>query len=245
MSRTNPTRETHRLTARRDHYRCLRCGNELDHIWSGHSLHHRHMRSHPFPGLHSPANLIHLCGSGTTGCHGWVHNHPKTAMAYGWIVSGYNDHPETVPVWRGSMTFEQTNEKQRQRMKADARSHMEAARMILASPLYARLKGGEDLYTAVWALWESLAGTGLSNMKAGAVCHACKTHDLDQLDWALTSIAKTGSIRPSSTPAKHPLHCTNCGKECRPHAGTPILCSQCKENLRRRKTKQDERKTKP
>lgn len=120
-------------------------------------------------------------------------------------------------------------------MKADARSHMEAARMILASPLYARLKGGEDLYTAVWALWESLAGTGLSNMTAGAVCHACKTHDLDQLDWALTSIAKTGSIRPYSTPTKHPLHCTNCGKECRPHAGTAILCKQCKENLRRTK----------
>ena len=118
------------------------------------------------------------------------------------------------------MTFEQTNEKQRQRMKADARSHMEAARMILANPLYARLKGGEDLYTT-----------------AGAVCHACKTRDLDQLDWALTSIAKTGSIRPYSTPTKHPLHCTNCGKECRPHAGTPILCKQCKENLRRRKTK--------
>ena len=114
---------------------------------------------------------------------------------------------------------------------------MEAARMILASPLYARLKGGEDLYTAVWALWESLAGTGLSNMKAGAVCHACKTHDLDQLDWALTSIAKTGSIRPYSTPTKHPLPCTNCGKECRPHAGTAIMCKQCKENLRRRKTK--------
>ena len=135
------------------------------------------------------------------------------------------------------MTFEQTNEKQRQRMKADARSHMEAARMILASPLYARLKGGEDLYTAVWALWESLAGTGLSTMKAGAVCHACKTHDLDQLDWALTSIAETGSIRPYSTPTKHPLPCTNCGKECRPHAGTAIMCKQCKENLRRRKTK--------
>lgn len=99
MSRTNPTRETHRLTARRDHYRCLRCGNELDHIWSGHSLHHRHMRSHPFPGLHLPANLIHLCGSGTTGCHGWVHNHPKTAMEYGWIVSMGEDHPENIPVW--------------------------------------------------------------------------------------------------------------------------------------------------
>lgn len=41
------------------------------------------------------------------------------------------------------------------------------------------------------------------------------------------------------------LERTNYGKECRPHAGTPILCSQCKENLRRRKTKQGERKTKP
>ena len=99
MRRTNPTRETHRLTARRDHYRCLRCGNELDHIWSGHSLHHRHMRSHPFPGLHLPSNLIHLCGSGTIGCHGWVHNHPKTAMEYGWIVSMGEDHPENIPVY--------------------------------------------------------------------------------------------------------------------------------------------------
>lgn len=130
-------------------------------------------------------------------------------------------------------------------MKADARSHMEAARMILASPLYARLKGGEDLYTAVWALWESLADTGLSNMKAGAVCHACKTHDLSQLEWALRSIAETGQIKPSATPARTPLHCRVCGKECRPHAATPIMCSQCKENMRRRKTKQDERKTKP
>ena len=99
MSRTNPTRETHRLTARRDHYRCLRCGNELDHIWSGHSLHHRHMRSHPFPGLHLPSNLILLCGSGSNeGCHLWVHTHQREAMDNGWLVSGFNDHPEQVPV---------------------------------------------------------------------------------------------------------------------------------------------------
>lgn len=50
------------------------------------------------------------------------------------------------------MTFEQTNEKQRQRMKADARSHKATARTILAGPLYARLKGGEDLYTVVWGV---------------------------------------------------------------------------------------------
>lgn len=143
------------------------------------------------------------------------------------------------------MTFEQTNRKQRHRMKTLARSHKATARTILAGPLYARLKGGEDLYTAVWALWESLAGTGLSNMTAGAICHACKTRDLSQLDWALRSIAETGQIKPSATPARTPLHCRVCGKECRPHAGTPIMCSQCKENLRRRKTKQGERKTEP
>ncbi|MGE4626366.1 hypothetical protein ACEWGB_09660 [Bifidobacterium longum subsp. infantis] len=28
-----------------------------------------------------------------------MHNHPKTAMEYGWIVSMGEDHPETVPVW--------------------------------------------------------------------------------------------------------------------------------------------------
>ena len=97
MASSNPSRETCRLVDRRDGERCVRCGATYN--WAGFSRHHRHMRSHPFPGLHLPANLIHLCGSGTTGCHGWVHNHPKTAMAYGWIVSGYNDHPETVPVW--------------------------------------------------------------------------------------------------------------------------------------------------
>lgn len=133
------------------------------------------------------------------------------------------------------MTFEQTNEKQRQRMKANARSHKEAARMILASPLYARLKGGKDLYTAVWALWESLAGTGLSNMTAGAVCHACKTHDLDQLDWALTSIAKTGSIRPYSTPTKHPLHCIICDiSGARRHIRMDGLCINCWLKWRRK-----------
>lgn len=143
------------------------------------------------------------------------------------------------------MTFEQTNRKQRQRMKTDARSHKATARTILDSPLYARLKGGEDLYTAVWALWESLAGTGLSNMTAGTVCHACKTRDLSQLEWALRSTSETGQIKPSAPPARTPVHCQACGKECRPHAGTPIMCSQCKENLRRRKARQGERKTKP
>lgn len=136
------------------------------------------------------------------------------------------------------MTFEQTNEKQRQRMKADARSHKATARTILAGPLYARLRGGEDLYTVVWALWESLAGTGLSNMTAGAVCHACKTHDLDQLDWALTSIAKTGSIRPYSTPHQTPiaLHQLRQGMQAARRHRDPLQTMQGKPPKKKNKT---------
>lgn len=31
-----------------------------------------------------PANGIPLCGSGTTGCHGWVEAHPTDGVLFGW-----------------------------------------------------------------------------------------------------------------------------------------------------------------
>lgn len=37
----------------------------------------------------TPANGLHLCGTGSTGCHGWVTEHPRLAMARGWVVSNY------------------------------------------------------------------------------------------------------------------------------------------------------------
>lgn len=51
---------------------------------------------------HSPANVIELCGSGTTGCHGWVHQHVAEAERLGLIVPLGRD-PRKVPVldWRG------------------------------------------------------------------------------------------------------------------------------------------------
>ena len=51
---------------------------------------------------HSPANIVELCGSGTTGCHGWVHQHVKEAERLGLIVPLGAD-PRDVPVfdWRG------------------------------------------------------------------------------------------------------------------------------------------------
>lgn len=37
----------------------------------------------------TPANCLLVCGSGTTGCHGWITEHKRLAMAYGWVVSNY------------------------------------------------------------------------------------------------------------------------------------------------------------
>ncbi|WNM65444.1 HNH endonuclease [Microbacterium phage Phonegingi] len=92
-----PTPATCRIIDERDGYSCVRCGISLAAV-SG-SRHHRQRRR---SGDHSPANLILLCGSGTTGCHGWAHAHPAEARAVGLIVPTWTQ-PEFVPVltWRG------------------------------------------------------------------------------------------------------------------------------------------------
>ena len=94
---SEPTRRTCDLVDARDGYQCVRCGKSVYECLFF-SRHHRHMRSHPFKGLHLPANVILLCGSCDSGCHGWVHQHPREAMGNGWLVSGFNDHPEQVPI---------------------------------------------------------------------------------------------------------------------------------------------------
>ena len=96
MGRSNPSQHVKDLVDARDQYRCVRCGKPFH--WSGFSRHHRRLRSHKWPGLHEASNLILACGSGDTGCHGWIHSHPREAMSLGYIVSGFNDHPELVPI---------------------------------------------------------------------------------------------------------------------------------------------------
>lgn len=46
------------------------------------------------------ATLILCCGSGTEGCHGWVHAHPTASYARGWLVRGDQD-PARVP-WKAA-----------------------------------------------------------------------------------------------------------------------------------------------
>lgn len=81
------------LVDARDGESCARCGVSL-HVVAG-SRHHRKLRSQG--GKHAPDNLVLLCGSGTTGCHGWAHANPADARHVGLIVSAYSS-PEMHPV---------------------------------------------------------------------------------------------------------------------------------------------------
>lgn len=66
----------------RDEYSCVRCGRSL--YSTAGSRHHRKLRSQG--GKHRVEVLILLCGSGTTGCHGWVHANPNKARERGYYV---------------------------------------------------------------------------------------------------------------------------------------------------------------
>lgn len=59
-------------------------------------VHHRQKRS--AGGRWHPANLVDACGSGTTGCHGYVEAHPAEAMRLGWWLEQRQDALE-VPAW--------------------------------------------------------------------------------------------------------------------------------------------------
>lgn len=59
---------------------CEVCGN-----WPGTNVHHRLNRSQG--GDWSSENCIHVCGSGTRGCHGWITSHPNQSRDNGWLVS--------------------------------------------------------------------------------------------------------------------------------------------------------------
>ena len=49
--------------------------------------------------INDPANLLTLCGSGTTQCHGFVESHPGWSRDHGYSVSFYGTAPPRVPVW--------------------------------------------------------------------------------------------------------------------------------------------------
>lgn len=77
-------------------FACERCG-ERDSDFSVHHRRPRGMGGSRDPLTDSAANLLLLCGSGTTGCHGWVEANRAAARDLGLLVRQGED-PATVPV---------------------------------------------------------------------------------------------------------------------------------------------------
>lgn len=80
------------VLADRSHGVCEICGIAAATNW-----HHRKNRSQG--GGDELSNAMHLCGSGTTGCHGYVTGNPAESYRCGWSVrSGHL--PLETPVLR-------------------------------------------------------------------------------------------------------------------------------------------------
>jgi hypothetical protein len=98
---TGPTAVQRRHVAERAGYLCEACGLALhngDEWVRPHSFHHRQPRGRG--GVNSLANLLLLCGTGITGCHGNVESRRTEAYAKGLLVrTGKDPAAEPVKVW--------------------------------------------------------------------------------------------------------------------------------------------------
>lgn len=85
----------------RDHGACVRCGVPIESSSVGYSLQHRNARQMggtSDPRINQTGNGVVLCGSATTGCHGWVEQtDPVAATRAGYAVEGWAD-PVSVPM---------------------------------------------------------------------------------------------------------------------------------------------------
>ena len=72
---------------------CERCG-----IGAAQSFHHRVKRSHGGPWACD--NIVHVCGDGVRGCHGWIESHPNLAEEEGFHVRPWKDPARVAIVYR-------------------------------------------------------------------------------------------------------------------------------------------------
>ena len=97
---TGPARDVRELVKERDAGLCVRCGAPAG------SVHHRRPRGQggthgaESDRINQPSWLLCLCGSGVTGCHGWVESNRAKARVLGYLIP-HNGAPldaEAVPV---------------------------------------------------------------------------------------------------------------------------------------------------
>lgn len=99
---TGPDRTTRDLIKLRDEWRCCVCGESVYDRQV--SIHHRRNRGSGGTrdaAVNRPSNLLLVCGTGSTGCHGDLTDNRQrdVALDAGWIVStNSTDEPINVPV---------------------------------------------------------------------------------------------------------------------------------------------------
>jgi hypothetical protein len=79
-----------KLVKNRDQGVCRRCETP------GNNIHHRigrGMGGTSRDDVNNLAALVTLCGSGTTGCHGYITSHPTEAYETGWSIRRSNPDP--------------------------------------------------------------------------------------------------------------------------------------------------------
>lgn len=96
-------RAARKLVDLRDGQSCRRCGRSVLGVLS--SVHHRLNKGNGGSALLERASvLVRLCGSGTTGCHGWVTEHPTDAGILGYLLPRNN--PDIDPTKEALFTID-------------------------------------------------------------------------------------------------------------------------------------------
>ena len=98
MRDTGPSQAVRRLILEREGMRCAACRDSVTSGWF--SIQHRHARGMggtADPAANLPANLVLLCGSAVTGCHGLAESRDPDMHARGFWLYSWED-PAAVPV---------------------------------------------------------------------------------------------------------------------------------------------------
>ena len=96
--KTGATDEVRMNVMARASFRCERCGSTLMGVPV--SVHHRRPRAMGGTkrlDTNYPSNLMALCGTGTSGCHGWIEQNRQVAYEEGWLVRQHEE-PSKVSV---------------------------------------------------------------------------------------------------------------------------------------------------
>lgn len=81
-----------------------RCEVRVPGVCQGRATNWHHRRNRSAGGRWVPSNGLDLCGTGTTGCHGYITEHPAESAENGWTVRSWND-PVHVPALIHTTSF--------------------------------------------------------------------------------------------------------------------------------------------